>query len=784
MPPKVIQQRFTSGEFDPLLDARSDTEFYFSGAEQMRNVFVIPQGGFKRRPGLEHIDVVHEIVNRETSPTITTPNGGTGANANDDNVSTELITTTSIGTTDPYSIVEYNLGSAKSIAFVDVVGARLTSATNTTEFFIQHSDDAVVWTSIGDAIPMSTTDVTERRRFNITKQHVRFARIGSTDLTTDVVTLDEFHVWVDSGTLSEVRLAEFEFNVEQSYMLLFSDKNIAVYRDGLFQVDVRAVDFTSARLDDINWTQSADTGIFVQEDIQPHSLVRGSTDKLWTFSAITFDFIPKHDFVPAVTNPAVTLTPSAVSGTVTLTASGAVFAAGSVDQFVDGNGGRARIIKFTSTTVVTAVTIIPFYDTTAIASGDWEFQQGFEDVWSTTRGQPKSVTFHEGRLWFGASKERPQTLWASRIGQFFNFDPGALGDDEGIDVTLNTDQVNGIVNIVSQRTFQIFTTGGEFAAITPIGQALTPTTINIQRQTQRGSEEGLRTASIEGGTLFVQRRGKTIQEFIFNDVENAFTTNNISLLSSSLVITPVDLALRKSTSTEDASLLLVVNSNGTLMTAALLPSQNVIAFTLQNTTGTFLATGVDIEDMYFVVERSINSVTKRFLERFNELHFTDGSSLVTTGLPTDTFTGLDHLEGELCRVRADGNVLQDRTPSSGSVTIERDATTSFEIGLNFNPNVITLSLEVPQFGTGFGRKKRISEITVRVNETSGIRVNGNIVSFKSFGEDSLLDKANPVFTGDKTVEGVLGWEERQQVTITQVDPLPMTVLAFSMEVNF
>ncbi len=67
-------------------------------------------------------------------------------------------------------------------------------------------------------------------------------------------------------------------------------------------------------------------------DVAPIKIVRGGTDATWTGSTITFDSIPKYAFTAAFSNPAGTLTPSAVSGKVTLTASSAVFSAGNVNQ--------------------------------------------------------------------------------------------------------------------------------------------------------------------------------------------------------------------------------------------------------------------------------------------------------------------------------------------------------------------------------------------------------------------------------------------------------------------
>ena len=53
MPIKQTQHKFTTGELDPLLVGRTDIDKYYGAAEEMTNVAVLAQGGFKRDDGLE-----------------------------------------------------------------------------------------------------------------------------------------------------------------------------------------------------------------------------------------------------------------------------------------------------------------------------------------------------------------------------------------------------------------------------------------------------------------------------------------------------------------------------------------------------------------------------------------------------------------------------------------------------------------------------------------------------------------------------------------------------------
>ena len=54
-----------------------------------------------------------------------------------------------------------------------------------------------------------------------------------------------------------------------------------------------------------------------------------------------------------------------------------------------------------------------------------------EDVWSATRGYPKSACFYEGRLVLGGTESKPQSIFMSKTGSFFDFDIDDGDDDEG-----------------------------------------------------------------------------------------------------------------------------------------------------------------------------------------------------------------------------------------------------------------------------------------------------------------------------------------------------------------
>ena len=417
-----------------------------------------------------------------------------------------------------------------------------------------------------------------------------------------------------------MRLIPFEFSNTQSFMLVFvknsaTETRMFVYANLTLITNINGSgnDYLAMNLGDIDlskiyFTQSADTLILVQEDLVPVKVVRGANNSSWTATTITLTS-PFHAFTLSTSNPNANITPDAVDGTVKVTASSGIFSAGNVNQYINVlNGfGRARIIEFESSTVVKTVVEVPFFEASvAITSGNWELETGYEAVFSNTRGFPRTCTFHEGRLFFGGSKSLPNTLFGSKVSDFFNFKSDEGLDDDAIFVTLSSDSLNAINAIRSGRDLQIFTSSGEFFVPQTSLDPITPSNIVIKTATKRGMQEGIKPVSAEAGTLYIQRSGKALRELIFSDQDLNYNSENVSLLSSHLLKSPTKMALRHATSTDDGDLLMITNGqDGSMAVYSILRPQNVVAPSEFITNGRFEDVSVDIEDIYTIVNRNL-----------------------------------------------------------------------------------------------------------------------------------------------------------------------------------
>jgi len=588
-----------------------------------------------------------------------------------------------------------------------------------------------------------------------------------------------------------VRLVPFQFSVSDSYMLCFTHQRMYVIKNGAVVTAINGgannyltTSITSDMVDDMCWTQSADTLIVVHPDLQPVRITRTS-DTAWTASTITFDSIPKYAFTLTITSStslgAGHITPSAVSGNVELTSQNSAFTAASVNQYINATPqGRARIVEYVSATKVKAVTEYPFFDTSNIAQGNWEIESGYEDVWSSTKGWPRSVSFHEGRLYFGGSKSRPSTIWGSKIGLFFDFVPTESLDDDAVEATLDTNELNVITDIISSRDFQVFTTGGEFYVPQQGTDPITPLTFTFKNVSKNGIKPGTRVLTLESGSVYIQRQGKSLNEFVFTDTQLTYVTNRISLLSGHLLKTPQRIALRRAASTDEADLLMLTNeADGSLAVFSLMRSQQITSPSEFTTDGRFIDIGVDVTQIYCVTKRTFNSVDRYFVELFSDSLYTD---CAFTGGAAASASGLPHI-GKSLNVICDGVPQGNETVSGGgAVTFDRESVTSYEVGLPITIYVKTMPVDIRlQTGNRVSFKKRIVEINAVVKDTQHLLLNNQPVAFRLF-DNPLLDAPEPTFTGIKRVNGVLGYSREQAIEVSQNLPLKMTLLGLDYRV--
>lgn len=566
------------------------------------------------------------------------------------------------------------------------------------------------------------------------------------------------------------RLISFEFNTEQTYLMVVTHNRIDIYANGI-NIQTLTAPWSASQIPQLAWTQSADTLLLVHPDVPPKKLLRNS---LGVFVLQDWDFFTESNVVQQpyykFADSVVTLTPSATTGTITLTASAAIFTAGHDETRLRVGNKEVHITSVNSPTVVTATVIQTLSGTGATI--DWA-----EQAFSSVRGYPATVAFHQDRLVIGGSRDMPNRLWLSKSGDLFNFDLGTGLDDESIEFAILSDQVNAIRGIFSGRHLQVFTSGAEWMVT---GDPLTPTSVQLNRQTRVGSrvDRYIPPVAVDGATIFMARNGGEVREFLYTDVEQAYQATDLALVSRHVLGRPIDQdfdAVRR--------LLFIVREDGKFATLTIYRAEQVAAWTLHDTQGQVRSVSVVGDDVYLLVARN----GEYFIEMFSDGLNLDSALTGEVGVPATEWSGLDHFEGMSVCIVADGVVLDNQTVAGGQVTLEEPASV-VEIGLPYTHIIKPL----PPSAIGDGvptRKLRLVEAVFRLKDTKALRLDVGRglrdISLRQFGEEEMLDVPPPLASGDIRVRA-LGWQKELSESLWRIEqsaPLPFTLLSVMTEMK-
>ena len=822
---RFIQNSFTSGVLSPLLKGRFDLAQYYQGLEVGRNWVILPQGGIRRRPGTLFTDKALPLLNRNTTvPTM--PEGGTAANINDDNDSTSATTTTNVSTLNPYVVAKYDLGTATYIEVVDVRGIFLTVSGTSSEFVIQYSDDDINFTTAATVPLIGISSQNFRLAVQQTKRYWRLARIGTSDLTTNKVTLAEFNLLELTTTLSEVKLKDFSIESDRHYILSFTEGNVRIFRKSTnaHVADIK-MPYLSTEVKAIRDTQSESVMLVFQEDQKSIRIINLGTDTDWSTDTVPFINVPQFDYND-------TLSPNPTNDVQVMTFTG--FVAGDTFQ-IDIEGVLSKNITFagdstaaerssTEFNIQKNIQDMPVVGETGVSvartganaytitiggesAKNFELFSAFattgtasktiavvktstgtprkEDVWSVLRGWPINSCFYEGRLVLGGTKSKRQSLFLSKAGVVFDFELGESDDDEAIFTTISSRKLNNITDVFPGRNLQIFTSGSEFTVnVSPI----TPSTIVIAPQTSHGSLN-LEAKEIDGATIFADRNGKSIKEYLFSFQEDAYVTTDASVLSPELIKTPVDLAILGGTAADDANWIVIVNNDGSITVLNTLRAQDINGFTEWTTSGFITDVSVVDDELYMVNKRTVGGVESNFIERWSFDHLLDNSAKVINVGNLTTVSGFDHLNGETVRIVADGSVLPDRIVTNGAITLDADEAfhDNFEVGIGFIPELKPMPIN-SNIGSGNNqmRLKKLIRMNIRVLGTFGLSVDGEDIAIRSFGDSSVSPLDTPPNEQTGIIDDVfntIGWEREDMPTFKVLDPTPCTILDIGYEVE-
>lgn len=395
---------------------------------------------------------------------------------------------------------------------------------------------------------------------------------------------------------NNARLVSFSVSENENYILVLSAGHIMVYSGDKRVADLLTQWGTDA-LSRLQYAQRFDTMIFVHPDYPPQVLCK--TSKGFDLSDFVF---ARNDADMSMMIPFMRFEDtSGISITVSTSDRGNNYAKFTTSSdFWTPEYVRARLLlldkqwiidEYISPTEVVAY-VNGTYSLPSKPITDW-----YEAAFSTPRGWPCSITFHQDRLVFGGSRSYPSGVWMSKVGQHKNFDVGTGLDDEAIFITLLSQQRQQICTVVSGDNLQILTSDGEWAISS---KPLTPSSVDVKQHTAVGScaARYLPPQKIEGETIFVSKNLRDIRELSLDDLGQNYNATDLCAFAKHLMTSPIDMAYSDTTNQ-----LFVVMDNGDMAVLNQNSALGISAWGRYKTYGEFKSVAVTDGTTYVVTMR-------------------------------------------------------------------------------------------------------------------------------------------------------------------------------------
>lgn len=478
----------------------------------------------------------------------------------------------------------------------------------------------------------------------------------------------------------------------------------------------------------------------------------------------------------------------------------------------DGGGGDgvARVTAYNSPTSVDVEILTNFKGDTGTA--DWR-----ECEWSATQYWPSAVTFAEGRLWWSGSDR----IWASVSDDYENFDDQTEGDAGPISRSIATGGVNTTQWLLAVQRLLVGTDGSVATCkSSSLDEPITPDNLSIKESSTIGAAS-VDPVKVDGRGLYVERSSTALMELTFNGANGDYEATQLSKLVTDLFSAGVKtMAVQRRPDTR----IWVVMDDGTCVCVVYEPNEEVLAFIPIETDGEFESVAVipsTAQDrVYFVVKRTIDSATVRYVEKMaldSEVapstlcKVMDAFATGTNSPASKTINVGTHLEGESVVVWADGApVTTTQTDGDGHVytipqtyTVDASgnimvgsAVTNWVAGLPYTARYKSARLAYgAQGGTPMLATKKVTELGMIFTDfvREGIRygskfddatrklyplpVNSNGSAADSIVQSTVEDEEPFTFPGE--------WNTDSRVCIEWQSPFTATVLGlvFGVETN-
>ena len=236
---------------------------------------------------------------------------------------------------------------------------------------------------------------------------------------------------------------------------------------------------------------------------------------------------------------------------------------------------------------------------------------------------PTCAGVFQQRQVYAGSRNEPITVWASKPGQFENFDfsdPPNSGD--AYTFQLDVTDVSPIKHLLSIRDgLLVFHSTGVDRLLADEGRAVTALSAVVEPQADLGVSD-TEPVKINNDILYAQQRGAAVQALFYTFYTNSYTAQDISILSNHLLGKGLE-PRRFVWNEEPHKIVWVPRADGALLSLTYLREQEVFGWCKHQTQGFFrdavLAKEPAHDVLYVATERFFNNRHVQCLERLQAI---------------------------------------------------------------------------------------------------------------------------------------------------------------------
>lgn len=357
-----------------------------------------------------------------------------------------------------------------------------------------------------------------------------------------------------------------------------------------------------------------------------------------------------------------------------------------------GRYGICRVSGVNSATSANIEVLEPF--SSLNPTTDW-----VEGAWSDVNGWPTSLCFHEGRLW----QFRGDGWWGSETDKFNSYRSiDGYGESLGDAGVVAGNFGSGPMDVTSWGVSALRLLLGREQSIgsgrsSSFDQPITPTAFGVKDCSTDGADR-LPAVKVDQNVIYVQQSHRRVFELGFSGQRGDYVPRDLTRIN-------LDVGKPKFVSVaaqrQPDPVVWFVRTDGQAAGLLYSPGEEVEAWFRIQTQGVIERVCVlpsdDIEDrVYFIVKRTIDGNTRRFIEKLALRENCIGGaqnlqldSYVTYSGAAATTVTLAHLPNTLVTIWADGRKIGTATTDGSGVATLPDAVSAFNIVAGLAGEVVT-----------------------------------------------------------------------------------------------